>query len=87
MNHKHRAVLESIFAHPTSGNIDYKEVVHVLEALGAEIENKSGNRIGVTLNGHTVAFTHAHHDLPKEEVMQIKKFLTTCGVTPDAEGA
>jgi len=86
MNHKHRAVLEAIFAHPTSGNIDFKETVHALEALGAEVENKSGNRIGVTLKGHTVALSHAHHDLPKEEVVQIKKFLTACGIDPKTAG-
>ena len=82
MNHKHRKVLQAIFAHPASGNLDFKEVVHTLESLGAEIENKNGNRIGVTLNGHSVAFTHANHDLPKEEVMQIRKFLATCGIDP-----
>ncbi|MGE0630272.1 MAG: hypothetical protein AB7O43_20955 [Hyphomicrobiaceae bacterium] len=82
MNHRHRKVLHAIFAHPVSANIDFKAVTHVLEELGAEIDNKSGNRIGVTLNGHTVAFTHVHHDLPKEEVAQVRKFLETCGIDP-----
>ncbi len=80
MNHRHRKVLHSLFAHPVSANIDFKEVVHVLEALGAEIDNKSGNRVGVKLNGHSAAFSHVHHSLPKEEVVQIKHFLETCGV-------
>lgn len=84
MNHKHRKTLHALFAHPISANIDFREVVHVLEALGAEVTNKSGNRIGVKLNGHTAAFTHVHHDLPKEEVVLIKKFLTTCGIDPAA---
>jgi hypothetical protein len=84
MNHRHRKTLHSIFAHPINNNLDYTAVVHVLEQLGAEIENKSGNRIGVTLNGHTVAFTHVSHDLPKEEVVQIRKFLETCGIDPEA---
>lgn len=83
MNHRHRKILHAIFAHPVSGNISFKDVVHVFEELGAEVDNKSGNRIGVTLGGHTVAFAHGSHDLPKEEVMQIKKFLTTCGVDPE----
>ena len=83
MNHKHRKVLHALFAHPVSANLDFKEVLHVLEALGAEIENKSGNRIGVTLAGHTAAFTHAHHALPKEEVAQVRRFLATCGVDPE----
>ena len=82
MNHRHRRVLAQIFAHPVSANIDFKEVVHVLEELGAEIENRSGNRIAVKLNGHTAAFVHAQHSLPKEEVAQIRKFLATCGVDP-----
>ena len=84
MNHRHRKTLHAIFAHPIASNLNFKEVVHVLEELGAEIDNKSGNRIGVSLNGHSVAIVHAQHDLPKEEVMQVRKFLTTCGIDPDA---
>lgn len=82
MNHKHRKTLHALFAHPVSANINYQAVVHVLQELGATIDNKSGNRIGVTLNEHTVAFTHVSHDLPKNEVAQVKKFLETCGVEP-----
>jgi hypothetical protein len=83
MNHHHRTTLHSLFAHPISANLDFKKVVHLLEDLGTEIENKSGNRIGVKLNGHSAAFSHAHHDLPKEEVVQVRKFLESCGVTAD----
>ena len=83
MNHKHRKVLHAIFAHPVSSNLDFKEVMHVLEGLGAEVDNKSGNRVGVKLSGHSVAFSHAQHSLPKEEVVQIKHFLEQCGVKPD----
>lgn len=80
MNHRHRKTLHALFAHPISANIDFKEVTHVLEELGAEIDNKSGSRIGVTLNGHTAAFHHANHSLTKDEVVQIRKFLETCGI-------
>jgi hypothetical protein len=55
--------------------------VHLLEDIGAEVDNKPGNRDGVKLNGHSAAFRHAHHDLPKEEVVQVRKFLESCGVT------
>lgn len=82
MNHRHRKVLHAIFAHPISANIDFKEVMHVLEELGAEVDNKSGNRVGITLRGHTAAFSHANHSLPKEEVVQIRKFLETCDISP-----
>ncbi|MEZ5923402.1 MAG: hypothetical protein R3D57_03370 [Hyphomicrobiaceae bacterium] len=83
MNHRHRKVLASLFAHPISANIDFKAVEAVLREIGAEIEEKHGSRIGVTLNGHTVAFAHAHHSLPKDEVVQIRKFLEAAGITPE----
>jgi hypothetical protein len=77
MNHRHRKVLHALFSHPVSANIDLKDVMHVFEELGGKVEAKS-----VTLNGHTAAFTHAQHSLPKEEVAQIRKYLETCGVDP-----
>lgn len=83
MNHRHRKVLAQLFAHPLSANIDFTEVRHVLSELGAEIENKSGNRIGVSLNGHSAAFRHAGHSITKDEAVQIRKFLETCGVTAE----
>ena len=84
MNHRHRKVLHALFAHPISANINFKDVMHVLESLGAEIDNKAGNRVGVTLAGHTAAFVHSHHDLSKDEVAQMRRFLATCGIDPAA---
>jgi hypothetical protein len=84
MNHRHRKLLHAIFAHPINANLGMKEVEHLLRELGAEIENKSGGRVGVTLNGHTVAFTVADHSVPKDEVVQIRKFLETCGVSAES---
>jgi hypothetical protein len=43
--------------------------MHLLEDIGAEVDNKPRNRVGVKLNGHSAAFRHAHHDLPKEEIL------------------
>ena len=84
MNHHHRKTLHALYAHPLSANIDFDAVIHVLESLGAKVDHKTGNRVGVTLNGHTAAFSYVSHDLPKDEVVQIRKFLTTCGVDPAA---
>ncbi|MBT6118121.1 MAG: hypothetical protein HOH66_09670, partial [Rhodospirillaceae bacterium] len=50
MNHKHRKVLHALYAHPISANIDMKAVEAVFGELGAEVDNRHGSRIGVTLN-------------------------------------
>jgi hypothetical protein len=82
MNHRHRKVLHAVFGHPISTNIHWSDLTAMLGELGAEIDNKSGNRVGVTLNGHKVALRHANHSLPREEVVQVRHFLETCGIDP-----
>ena len=82
MNHRHRKTLHALFAHPISANTDLKKVLRLLEDIGAEVDNKLGNRVGVKLHGHSAAFRHAHRELRKEEVVQVRKFLETCGMTP-----
>ncbi len=83
MNHRHRKILHQLFAHPISANIDFNDVQSVLRELGAELEDRSGARVAVTLKGHTVLFHHANHSVPKEEVQQIRRFLVDCGVAPE----
>lgn len=83
MNHRHRKVLHQLFAHPISANIDFNDVQSVLKELGADVEDRAGARVAVTLKGHTVLFHHANHSVPKEEVQQIRRFLIGCGVAPE----
>ena len=85
MNHKHRKILHALFAHPVSANISLREVESVFKELGADLEERHNSRVAVTLGGHTVLFHHAHHDLPKQEVQQIRKFLEQCDVVPERD--
>ena len=75
MNHHHRKTLHALFAHPLSANVDFKKVVHLLEDLGAEVDNKPGNRVGVMLNGRSAAFTHAHRDRQRRKSSGCGSFL------------
>jgi hypothetical protein len=53
VNHHQRKVLHAIFAHPLNANLEMKDIVSVLNALGAEIDARSKSRLGVMLNGRT----------------------------------
>jgi hypothetical protein len=82
MNHQHRKVLHSLFAHPVNANISMREVETVLRELGAEINEAHSGKAHVVLNGHSANFSHAKHSLPREEVIKVRKFLETCGIDP-----
>ena len=79
MNHHQRKVLHAIFAHPVNANLDLKDVMGMLTALGADMDAKTKSRIGITLNGQTAVLHLTQHSLLKAEVMQIRKFLEWFG--------
>lgn len=85
MNHHHRKILHTLFAHPINNNISLKDVESVFGELGAEMKSAQSGKLHVALNGHSVNFSHAHHSLPKEEVVQVRKFMETCGIDPDRD--
>jgi hypothetical protein len=84
MNHHQRKVLNAVFAHPVNANLDLKDAMGMLTALGAEMDTKTESRIGITLNGHTTVLHLTQHSLLKAEVMQIRKFLESCGISVGA---
>lgn len=82
--HQHaKKILHAFFAHPIAHNIDFKDAEHALTALGGEFEAKSGNKVELTLQGKKITL-HRHHTLSKEDVVQVRKFLESCGITGEA---
>jgi len=85
MNHRHRKVLHALFAHPISTNIDLKDIASVFRELGAAVEHDNKGRLTVKLNGRSAHFPAAHRGLPKDEVVQIRKFIEGCGIDPQRD--
>lgn len=85
MNHHHRKILHSLFAHPVSANISMKDVEHVFSELGAEVKSAHSGKTHVVLNGHSANFAHAGHSMPKQEVQQVKKFIEMAGIDPERD--
>lgn len=84
MNKRQHATLSRIFARPVSGTIRWSDVESLFVALGAEISEREGSRIGVFLFGEVRVF-HRPHPSPntdKGAVASIKKWLEGHGVKP-----
>lgn len=84
MKKKHRATLEQIFARPVSGTIRWSDIEALFVALGADVSELEGSRIGVFLFGQVRVF-HRPHPTPETDkgaVASIRKWLEENGVTP-----
>lgn len=84
MQKRHLATLSKIFARPVIGSIRWSDIESLLIALGAEVSEREGSRIGVFLFEEVRVF-HRPHPSPntdKGAVVSIKKWLESHGVKP-----
>ncbi len=92
MSHKHIAqLLRTIFQDPISGNIHWRDVESLLHHLGAEVDQHTGARMRVVLNGVEGILHRPHHSnvLNRQDVKNLREYLARARATPsmyEAEG-
>lgn len=81
---KHDATLAAIFAKPTRGNIDWRDIEAFFVHLGAQITKPGGSIVNVALRGLRATFhsPHPQHEASKGLVKRIRKFLDDTGHRP-----
>ena len=72
----HRATLEKILRHPAGGNIEWRQVRSLLDALGAATEEHNG-KLRVTLGGETEVLQPPHgKDIDRQMIVDLRRMLT-----------
>jgi hypothetical protein len=82
MNDRTRRILHAIFTQPFSAVIAPDDLKHVLQVLGADLDDRPGDRLIVRLHGRGATFRYGDPSLPAEEVVLLKRFLERCGIAP-----
>ena len=78
----HRATVERIFNHPVSHNIQWHDVLSLLQRVGTVSEEHDG-RFTVTLGSETETFAAPrHHDIDEQQVIDLRRMLKGAGITP-----
>jgi hypothetical protein len=77
--------LAAIFHSPVRASIAWSDIESLLVALGTEVEEGSGSRVRIALNGVRSVFhrPHPQKEMDKGAVKDMRRFLTEAGVTPD----
>jgi hypothetical protein len=82
LNNHHRATLQKIFQHPVSHNLEWKEVASLIEVVGF-VEEKHGGKFTITLGDETATLERPRHkDFNAQEVLDLRKMLTSAGYGP-----
>ena len=79
---RHRATVEKIFNHPVSHNIQWHDVLSLLEAV-ADVEEGREGRFKVALGGEVQTFDAPRGpDIDTQQVVDLRRMLTEAGYAP-----
>jgi hypothetical protein len=84
VKHSHRRTFESIFAHPPSANIAWRDIEALFVGLGAEVSEREGSRVAVFLFNEVRVFHRPHPSLKTDKgaVSSVRRWLEQRGVKP-----
>jgi hypothetical protein len=82
LNSHHRDTLEKLFTHPSSGNIEWRQVLSLLEAVGTTNEELNG-KVKVTLGSETeVLQPPGGKDIDQQMIVDLRRMLRKAGLAP-----
>ena len=82
LNHHHRDTLEKLFRHPLSGNVEWRQVLSLLEAVGTTTKEPNG-KVKVELGGETkVLQPPDDKDVDRQLIVDLRRMLTNAGLDP-----
>ena len=82
LNHHHRDTLEKIFRHPLSGNLEWRQVLSLLAAVGTTTREPNG-KVKVELDGETkVLQPPDDKDVDRQLIVDLRRMLTDAGLEP-----
>lgn len=82
LSSRHRDTIEKIFDRPSSGNVEWREVLSLLETVGDVVEEPNG-RYRVTLGGETEVVDRPHgKDVDVQLLVDLRRMLRKAGFQP-----
>jgi hypothetical protein len=82
LTHHHRDTLEKIFSHPLSGNVEWRQVLSLLAAVGTTTQEPNG-KVKVELGGQTeVLQPPGDKDVDRQLIVDLRRLLTNAGLQP-----
>jgi hypothetical protein len=83
LNNRHRDTVEKILSHPASGNVEWRQVVSLVEAIGTA-EPQHNGKLKVTIGPETEVLSPPRHkDVDKQTIVDLRRMLEAAGFDPE----
>ncbi len=79
LSNHHRTTIRKILDHPTSGNVEWRQALSLMESIGEVVEEHNGS-FKVTLGPETETFHRPHDkDLDAQMIVDLRRMLVQAG--------
>ena len=84
MSAKHKKTLVLIFENPVRSDVNWSDILVLLQHIGAAISEGNGSRVRISLNGIRAVFHRPHpgKETDKGALKSMRRFLVEAGVKP-----
>jgi hypothetical protein len=83
----HRDTVDRIFSQPPSHNVEWRQVVSLLEAIGT-VDHEHNGKLKVSLGPETEVFPAPHgKDVDVQVLVDLRRMLQQAGFAPDGSAA
>ena len=81
---RHQKTLALIFENQARSDVNWADIMSLLQHLGAEISEGKGSRVRIALNGIRAVFHRPHpgKETDKGALKSMRRFLAEAGVKP-----
>jgi len=84
LDHHHRSTAEAILSHPVSHNVEWRDVLSLLEAIG-EVSEEHNGKFKVSVGGETETLHRpSGKDIGEQMAVDLRRMLGAAGITPAA---
>jgi hypothetical protein len=81
----HRLTIEKIFRHPVGSNIEWRQILSLIEDLGS-VKREHNGKFTVNLGPETEVFEAPRgKDIDKQATLDLRRMLRQAGWAPDDE--
>lgn len=87
LSNHHRDTLREVFDHQRGGNVEWRKVRSLIEAVGS-VEQEHDGKLKVTIGPETEVL-HVPHgkDVDRQMLVDLRRMLSEAGFAPDGTGA
>ena len=83
VSNRHRDTLEKIFEHPSSGNLEWRQMRSLLEAVGTVVQEPN-RKLRVTLGPETEVITPPRgKDVDTQLLVDLRRMPRSAGLHPE----